>query len=216
MTCKLKEDEIRELQKSLKNVSRLCWELSTARSSHLFLQQEEMDHRFTELNTCADALRREVSVLQVELAKAVTELDLSGKVVSHLEDAKSTLDAEHSSLRAVLMDSSRGNVELLSAVETLKADRKAFSTQRDDHERELRRTIADLQQRLESAVADHMKSKAIADSKIAELETKLVAESERLKSFPSRYEGGGQLVSVFGYQVLCSVSPNSFLTRSLF
>jgi chromosome segregation ATPase len=163
-----------------------------------------MTHRIAALSADADALKHERSMLHAELAKAITELDLSGKVVSHLGDAQSKLDAELSSLRVLQVDSSRINTELLSAIETLRNDREAFATQRDDHERELRGTIADLQQRLELAVADHTKSRATGDSKIAGLEAKLARESERLKSFPSRYEGGEQLVSARGCLTLSS------------
>lgn len=199
MTCKLKEGELRELQRSLKNVNLLNRELpTTILTISPFSQEEEMACRIAELSTDADSLRNERSILHAELGKVITELDLSGKVVGHLEDAQSKLDVELSSLRALQVDSSRINVELLSAVETLKTDREAFANQRDNHERELRGTIADLQQRLELAVADHTKLTAIADSRIAGLEAKLATESERLKSFPARYGSGGQLVSVTG------------------
>lgn len=163
-----------------------------------------MVHKIVELTAETDSLKEEVSMLRVELAKAMTELDLSGKVVGHLEDAQCKLDAELSSLRALQMDSSRSTAELLSAAKTLKADRGAFATQRDHHERELRGTIADLQQRLELAITDRTKAIAAAESKITELEVKLNTEAEKIKSFPARYEGGGQLVSVPGCLRLCS------------
>jgi hypothetical protein len=106
-----------------------------------------MAHKIAELNADAESLKRERSMLQVELAKAMAELDLSGRVVAHLEVAQRKLDVELSSIRALQVDSSRSNVELLSAVETFKTDRNAFTTQREDHERDLRGTIADLQPR---------------------------------------------------------------------
>lgn len=49
-----------------------------------------MVDEIVEPNTNVESLKQERSTLQVELTKAINELELRGKVVSHLEDAQGT------------------------------------------------------------------------------------------------------------------------------
>lgn len=133
--------------------------------------------------------------MHARLAETNTELELSGRVVQHLEVAQAKHEAEISSLRALLEGSARNDAELLTAIQSFKADKTDFVAQRDDHERELRGIVADLQQRLENTMTETTKAAATADARIGELEACLTAAADRVKSFPSRYESGGELVS---------------------
>lgn len=157
-------------------------------------QHEDQSATIAGLRVEIEALHKHSTSTHTRLAEATTELELSGKVVQHLELAQAKHEAEIASLRSLLEGSARNDAELLTAIQSFKADKTDFVSQRDDHERELRGTVADLQQRLENTMAETTKAAATADAKIGELEARLVAAADRVKSFPSRYESGGELV----------------------